>query len=70
MSEPRVIPEERPTEQFKDIPAPLTEGGRPLGYIENDPEYPDESGQIWLRGTWLDVAKARELRDWLNKVIP
>lgn len=58
-------------EQFrKDIPPVLTEGGSVIGHIEDDPDYPDEAGKIWLRGTWLDVAKARELRDWLSKVIP
>lgn len=58
-------------EQFrKDIPPVLSEGGSVIGHIEDDPDYPDEAGKIWLRGTWIDVAKARELRDWLNKVIP
>jgi hypothetical protein len=64
---------EAPTteQQFnKDIPPVLTDCGNPIGYIENDPDYPDEVGKIWLRNTWVDVAKARELRDWLNKVIP
>lgn len=57
--------------QFKkDIPPVLTDGGNPIGHIEDDPDYPDEAGKIWLRGTWLDVVKARELRDWLNKVLP
>lgn len=58
-------------QQFNKGIAPiLTDGGNPIGHIEDDPDYPDEAGKIWLRGTWLDVAKARELRDWLNKVIP
>lgn len=58
-------------EQFRKGIAPvLTDGGSVIGAIEDDPDYPDEIGRIWLRGTWLDVPKAREFRDWLNKVIP
>lgn len=68
MSEPRLLPTD---EQFrKDIPPVLSDSGSVIGHIEDDPDYPDEAGKIWLRGTWIDVAKARELRDWLNKVIP
>ena len=59
------------SEQFNNnIPPVLTDGGDVIGHIEDDPDYPDEAGMIWLRGTWIGVTKARELRDWLERVIP
>ena len=30
----------------------------------------DHIGELWVGAEWIDVQKARELRDWLNKVIP
>jgi hypothetical protein len=39
--------------------------------IERDEKnYPEHVGKLWLGSTWFSVAEARELRDWLNKVIP
>lgn len=39
--------------------------------IERDAKnYPEYVGKLWMGSTWLSVAEARELRDWLNKVIP
>ena len=55
-------------EKFNDIP-PFPRC--PDIEIEHDAkQYPEYVGKLWLGSTWLDVAEARELRDWLNKVIP
>lgn len=27
-------------------------------------------GELWLGAEWIDVAKARAFRDWLNEVLP
>lgn len=39
--------------------------------LETDAEtYPQELGKLWTGSTWLTVPEARELRAWLDKVIP
>lgn len=56
------------SEQFNELPpCPVCTDIE----IERDAKaWPDHVGKLWMGSTWLSVAEARELRDWLNKVIP
>lgn len=56
-------------EEFKDA------GDCPVRSVEiqgpsDDPVFQHFIGKLWLGAEWIDVQQARELRDWLNKVIP
>jgi hypothetical protein len=33
-------------------------------------QYPKQVGKLYIDGNWFDVAQARELRDFLNEVLP
>jgi len=39
-----------------------------IAEIEN--AQPNRIGQVWVDAGWLTVPEARELRDWLNSVLP
>lgn len=56
------------SEKFNDVgPCPVC----PDMEIEQDSKkYPANAGKLWMGSSWLTVAQAREMRDWLNKVIP
>lgn len=49
---------------------PVDSFGDPIMEIETDPRYPNTLGLLWSVRTWLTVEQARDLRDWLNEVIP
>lgn len=39
--------------------------------FETDAEqYPKQVGKLYIDGNWFDVQQARELRDFLNQVLP
>jgi hypothetical protein len=37
---------------------------------DDEPHRRDHVGKLWAGAEWINVAEARALRDWLNKVIP
>lgn len=59
------------SEQFNDVGPFLDSDGRECFGIEKDTKtYLKFVGQLWVGSTWLTVADARDLRDWLDKVLP
>lgn len=56
-------------EKFNDA-EPLLRDRATVAEIEKDEQYVKGLGQVWLDSNWFTVEQARELRDWLNKVIP
>lgn len=57
-------------EKFNQVELLKSSDGDTLAEIELSHEYPKKIGLLWLNGGWITIEKARELRDWLNKVIP
>ena len=57
------------SERFKDA------GDCPIRSVEiqgpdDSPAVQKHEGELWLGAEWITVRQARELRNWLNEVIP
>jgi hypothetical protein len=64
----RSQPAQLPTEKFNTEAGPCP---HKVMEVEKGAEnYPNQVGKLWTGDDWVTVAQARELRDWLNKVIP
>lgn len=58
-------------EKFNEVEPFLDpDDGSVVMEVETDPIHPRRVGLLWTGNTWLNIEQARELRDWLNKVIP
>lgn len=58
-------------EEFTAADPFLDEDGDILMEIETKSGgYPRQAGKLWTGNAWLTVAQARDLRAWLDKVIP
>lgn len=49
----------------------LKRDGNTVAEFETDTkQYPKQVGKLYIDGNWFDVAQARELRDFLNMILP
>jgi hypothetical protein len=56
-------------EKFNEV-GPFTLRNNVVAEVERDPKYGKQLGALWFDSGWFTVPEARELRAWLDKVIP
>lgn len=57
-------------EQFRTDAGECPIDGIDIQGPDVDPGIRSNVGKLWTGARWLTVAQARELRDWLNEIIP
>jgi hypothetical protein len=58
------------TPKFKNARALKREEWTVAEFETDEEQYPKQVGKLYIDGNWFDVEQARELRDFLNEVLP
>lgn len=56
--------------QFRNTGTLMRDGFMVAQFEDDAKEYPKQVGKLYIDGNWFDVLQARELRDFLNRILP